>query len=113
MEEKKICKQCGATVELSDGEYFDGEFYCCHYLDELMIVCENCGERILREDSIDERICQTYYDEDYCRCEGCGQLMRYDDANAYNDYSYCDDCYNNRQHERIEACVILRLKKTI
>lgn len=103
MEEKKICKQCGATVELSDGEYFDDEFYCNHCLDELTIVCENCGERILREDSIEERICQTCYNEDYCRCEGCGQLMRYDDANAYNDCSYCDDCYNNRQHERIEA----------
>lgn len=37
---EKICKHCGTMVELSDGEYFNGEFYCRHCLDELTIVCE-------------------------------------------------------------------------
>ena len=84
MEEMKICKHCGTTVELSDGEYFDGEFYCRHCLDDLTIVCENCGERVLRGESVEERICQTCYDEDYCRCDCCGHLMHNDDANYYN-----------------------------
>lgn len=98
---EKICKHCGALIAVSNGEYFNGEFYCRHCLDELTIVCENCGNRIWREDSIEDRICQTCYDEDYCRCEGCGYLMRNDDANCYNGFAYCDDCYSNRQHELI------------
>lgn len=102
MEEMKICEHCGTTVELSNGEYFDGEFYCRHCLDELTIVCENCGKRILREESVEERICQTCYDEDYCRCDCCGHLMHNDDANYYNGYTYCDDCYSDRHHEFIE-----------
>ncbi len=102
MEEMKICKHCGTTVELSDGEYFDGEFYCRHCLDDLTIVCENCGERVLRGESVEERICQTCYDEDYCRCDCCGHLMHNDDANYYNGYTYCDDCYSDRHHEFIE-----------
>lgn len=102
MEEMKICEHCGTTVELSDGEYLDGEFYCRHCLDDLTIVCENCGERVLRGESVEERICQTCYDEDYCRCDCCGHLMHNDDANYYNGYTYCDDCYSDRHHEFIE-----------
>lgn len=102
MEEMKICEHCGTTVELSDGEYLDGEFYCRHCLDDLTIVCENCGERILREESVEERICQTCYDVNYCRCDCCGHLMHNDDANYYNGYTYCDDCYSDRHHEFIE-----------
>ena len=102
MEEMKICKHCGTTVELSDCEYLDGEFYCRHCLDDMTIVCENCGERVLRGESVEERICQTCYDEDYCRCDCCGHLMHNDDANYYNGYTYCDDCYSDRHHEFIE-----------
>ena len=102
MEEMKICEHCGTTVELSDGEYLDGEFYCRHCLDDLTIVCENCGERVLRGESVEERICQTCYDEDYCRCDCCGHLMHNDDYNYYNGYTYCDDCYSDRHHEFIE-----------
>ena len=102
MEEMKICEHCGTTVELSDGEYLDGEFYCRHCLDDLTIVCENCGERVLRGESVEEQICQTCYDEDYCRCDCCGHLMHNDDANYYNGYTYCDDCYSDRYHEFIE-----------
>ena len=102
MEERKICTHCGTEVELSDSEYFDGQFYCRACLDELTIVCENCDERIWREDSVEDRICQHCYDNHYSRCEDCGELIHNDDANYYNGYVYCDDCYNNRHHEVIE-----------
>lgn len=103
MEELKICKHCGIKVEAHDGEYFRDEFYCHHCFEHLTIICENCGERILREESVEQRICQECYDEDYCRCESCGQLMHNDDANSYYDCDYCDDCYNNRLHEFIKS----------
>lgn len=74
MEETKICEHCGTEVELTDGEYFDGKFHCRCCLDELTIVCEDCGERVWREDAVEDRICQICYDEDYCRCECCGRL---------------------------------------
>lgn len=102
MEETKICAHCGTSVELSDGEYFDGEFHCRRCLDELTIVCEDCGERVWREDAVEDRICQTCYDEDYCRCECCGRLMLCDDANYSDGYPYCDDCYDRNRHEFIE-----------
>ena len=56
----------------------------------------------MRGESVEERICQTCYDEDYCRCDCCGHLMHNDDANYYNGYTYCDDCYSDRHHEFIE-----------
>ena len=102
MGKTKLCEHCGMEIELADGEYFAGKFHCRRCLEELTIVCEDCGERIWREDSIEDRICQTCYDEDYCRCECCGRLMHVDDASYRDGYPYCDDCYDRNRHEFIE-----------
>lgn len=110
MEEKIIrtCAECGCVIEDGDDFYeFDGKIYCEDCDSELFEICEDCGDKFLRDEmywieGYDRYVCEDCYD-DYITCANCGELVRrsdaYSSADGYIceyccDYNYttCDDC---------------------
>lgn len=101
MSEKIVCSHCGEKFDEEDMTCFDGDMLCDDCLDELTVVCERCGERILAEDAADSdlTLCRHCYNEYYTSCEICGRTIEYDDACYFDDDSdtpYCSSCYDSR-----------------
>ena len=46
---KHTCTHCGCVLEAGDALIFEEEVYCVDCLDELTVLCDNCGRRIFRE----------------------------------------------------------------
>ena len=67
MSEKIVCSHCGEKFDEEDMTCFDGDMLCDDCLDELTVVCERCGERILAEDAADSdlTLCRHCYNEYY------------------------------------------------
>ena len=103
MKETRTCSICGAEIKEDEAlTEFQGKYYCSDCLDRETIICECCNERILFDDSVDGRVCHDCYVDHYCRCTECDALLHEADAHYYNDYPYCDNCYDNRSYEFIE-----------
>ena len=96
MTELRTCAHCGtAEGELTE---FNGRLYCPDCLDDLTLVCTDCGSRFLRTHNRSENddfpICPECYDRDYTRCVRCGRIIDTDHCwyPLDNDDPYCADC---------------------
>ena len=96
MIEPRTCAHCGtAEEELTE---FNGRLYCEDCLDDLTLVCNDCGSRFLRTHNRSENddfpICPECYDRDYTRCVRCGRIIPTDHCwyPLDNDDPYCADC---------------------
>lgn len=105
-----ICEDC----------YIDNYFTCekcneIHRIDECIsinddcyFVCEDCAEKYYFKcmdcgrwftedhgytDNIHNFLC-TECVENYICCDTCGVFVHHDDVCCYDDYYYCEDCYN-------------------
>ena len=103
-----ICSVCGAVL---DGEHiheFDGQLMCEQCLDEHTVVCDNCHERIWRDNAEGDSLstlCSHCYQYCYTTCERCGVLIRNDDAyyEDDDDVPYCYDCYRKLEESAIKS----------
>ena len=96
MTELRTCAHCGtAEGELTE---FNGRLYCLDCLDDLTLVCTDCGSHFLRTHNRSENddfpICPECYDRDYTRCVRCGRIIDTDHCwyPLDNDDPYCADC---------------------
>ena len=52
MNENKIfCSECGAMLDEEDTHTFDGHTMCGDCFNSSTVICENCGDRIWRENA--------------------------------------------------------------
>ena len=77
MTEPRACAHCGtAEGELTE---FNGRLYCPDCLDDLTLVCIDCGSRFLRTHNRSENddfpICPECYNRDYTRCVRRGRII--------------------------------------
>ena len=94
------CARCGVPFSLHDLTFFDEDPLCEDCLDNETIVCQDCENRVRREDnagSDEHPLCERCYEHHYTRCTSCGMLLYSDDAQyAYDDpnnsYPYCEAC---------------------
>ena len=72
-----------------------GKYVCEECFEENYVVCDECGERIHKDDAHlynDEIYCDGCYDSKFEECYECGETFEKDDMNIVNDEWYCDDC---------------------
>ena len=105
MTELRACAHCGtAEGELTE---FNGRLYCPDCLDDLTLVCTDCGSRFLRTHNRSENddfpICPECYDRDYTRCVRCGRIIDTDHCwyPLDNDDPYCADCCSTIENSPI------------
>lgn len=105
MTELRTCVHCGtAEGELTE---FNGRLYCLDCLDDLTLVCTDCGSRFLRTHNRSENddfpICPECYDRDYTRCVRCGRIIDTDHCwyPLDNDDPYCADCCSTIENSPI------------
>ena len=105
MTEPRTCAHCGtAEGELTE---FNGRLYCEDCLDDLTLVCNDCGSRFLRtrnrSENDDFPICPECYDRDYTRCVRCGRIIATDHCwyPLDNDDPYCADCCSTIENSPI------------
>lgn len=105
MTELRTCAHCGtAEGELTE---FNGRLYCEDCLDDLTLVCTDCGSRFLRTHNRSENddfpICPECYDRDYTRCVRCGRIIDTDHCwyPLDNDDPYCADCCSTIENSPI------------
>lgn len=115
----RTCAECGCVIEDNEDCYiFDGKIYCEDCDAELFEVCEECGDKLYRNDMIwiegyDQFVCEDCVEEYYIHCANCDSLERRSNAYNSNDgliceycrdyhYSCCDSCgevfHNNDLH---------------
>lgn len=98
---KHTCTHCGCVLEAGDALIFEEEVYCVDCLDELTVLCDNCGRRIFRESCESDghiTICSDCYSRDYVACTRCGRLMIPENAcyeDDDEDVPYCAACYQS------------------
>ena len=63
MKEKTVCSVCGTKLTEENAKEFDGQIMCESCLDEKTVLCDNCQERIWREDAEG--------DSNYTLCSHC------------------------------------------
>lgn len=103
--EKNICCRCNAELDVSEAYLFQNELYCESCLYEITYICDECGERILREDDAgdeDTVLCQHCRDNHYCTCAGCGILVHQNNVYTENGCNYCHSCYAELKDSAIE-----------
>lgn len=68
----------------------------------IIAVCEDCGEYIYSGDEWHEidggdyKICDECYCDHYIQCDHCGEIIHEDDARyTDDDAALCEDCYSN------------------
>ncbi len=82
----------------------EDEQLCPSCTDELTVICERCGERILQDNNMgtnDYPLCDRCYDAYYTNCIHCNCLISLSDA-YYEDDSddpLCFDCFRERQND--------------
>lgn len=91
-----ICEECGQVLsEEHKPQFFDGKFYCKECLDEITAVCNDCGNRFLLEEIIENEY-GTYClrcDENYTTCDYCGDRISIYNSYHVGSHIYCYDCY--------------------
>ena len=101
----------GADVYKRQGELteFNGRLYCPDCLDDLTLVCTDCGSRFPRTHNRSENddfpICPECYERDYTRCVRCGRIIDTDHCwyPLDNDDPYCADCCSAIENSPIHA----------
>ena len=92
MEDYRIyCVECERELDIDEVHYMADLAYCADCLDEVTVLCYECGTRIYREHSVggdEERpLCQRCYDDYFTNCDECGRMIRQE--NAYYDDDNC------------------------
>lgn len=106
IEEKLKCCVCGEELNSNELYEFNGEFYCGQCLDDVTVLCDCCGDRIRRDSAISDSnytLCSNCFDEEYNYCESCGAIIANEDAyylDDYEEYPYCQHCYNRETSHR-------------
>ena len=80
------CSHCGAVIT-EEENVFEGETMCDRCLAEQTTTCDNCGDRIWRDEAEGDSnytLCPHCYEYSYTNCEDCGRLIHNDDA-FYDD----------------------------
>ena len=99
MEDYRIyCSECDCELGIDEVRYFADRAYCADCLDEVTLLCYECGMRIYREDAVggdDERpLCEHCYEDYFTNCDECGRMIRQE--NAYydddSDRTLCNRC---------------------
>ena len=107
MNEKLTCSICGASLHDEVVHNVDGRMLCEECFDENTVVCDNCGDRILREEAVGDNmvtLCRYCREYNYVHCTNCDCLVNTDDAyyeDDDDDYPYCYDCYQKLQKKAI------------
>lgn len=109
MSDSMVCHICNRVLDTDNIFKFNGESLCedCYYSET--VVCEHCGERIWEGDNAGSDslyLCSHCFNDYYTTCEDCGRIIHRDYANYlddYDDYAYCDVCYNQRSTGPIHA----------
>ena len=103
-----ICNECGKELGGVSVFEFEGHTYCEDCFKRLTITCDNCGDRIWRDNAEGDSfivLCEHCYDYSYTHCERCGKLIHND--NAYyeddSDYPYCHECYERMMSNPIKS----------
>ena len=100
------CGHCNSEFPFAELTYMDDQSLCANCLDEETVVCQDCDERIWRDDNYGtdfHPLCERCYDRDYTHCTDCGRLLSNEDAcyagnDEDEDYPYCENCCpNNRE----------------
>ena len=98
MSEMEPCGVCHALHPLEDLQCFDDTLICPECLDNNVVLCTRCGERIWREDDqgdeVSGHLCQTCYDRYYNTCDECRTVIPEQDAYYEDDDRVlCHDCH--------------------
>lgn len=96
MREVFYCSHCGEEFEEEDISFMGEEIYCLDCLEELTVICEECGDRIyiIENEGIEELpLCSHCYECFYTNCSHCNALIEQDNAYYENDVCYCCECY--------------------
>ena len=91
------CEDCCENMCDDHAYWIDslGKYVCEECFEENYVVCDECGERIHKDDAHlynDEIYCDGCYDSKFEECYECGETFEKDDMNIVNDEWYCDDC---------------------
>ena len=95
------CTHCGCVLAADDVFVYQDEVYCEDCFNEVTVLCDNCGERIYRDNcECDGHItlCGQCYADDYVACDRCGRLVFRDNAlyeDDDEDIPYCAACYQS------------------
>lgn len=100
------CSQCGCTFDEDTLTAIDDVLLCPDCMDELTILCADCGERILRSENAgtdSHPLCSVCRDDNYTYCTCCERLIH--NNNAYyrgdEDDPYCHRCYEELSNQAI------------
>ncbi len=107
MKENLTCSICGAILSEETFKEFDGKVMCENCFYEKTTVCDNCGDRIWRDDNEGDRVytlCSHCREYNYTTCEDCGRLIHNDDAfyEDGEDYPYCRECFEKLNDSAIK-----------
>lgn len=90
-----LCSDCGRKFDKGVLIKFDGLLLCPDCLEEKTVTCNQCGDRIWRDDESDHvGLCQRCYDRYYTTCVDCGGVIHCDDAYYVDEDSYDARCYD-------------------
>lgn len=108
MKESNVCSVCGASLQDEPIHDVGGRILCDDCFCEHTVVCDNCGDRIMRNEAEGDNmvtLCRYCYEYNYTRCEECGCLVNNDDAryDDDSDYPYCEDCYRRMNAKSIKS----------
>lgn len=107
MKESRVCSVCGTSLKDEPFHDVGGRLLCDDCFCEHTVTCDNCGDRIMRNESEGDNmvtLCRHCYEYSYTHCEDCNCLLHNDDARYEDDsdYAYCEDCYQKLQEKAIK-----------
>ena len=107
MKESRVCSVCGASLKDEPFHDVGGRLLCDDCFCEHTVTCDNCGDRIMRNESEGDNVvtlCRHCYEYSYTHCADCNCLLHNDDARYEDDsdYAYCEDCYRRINSKSIK-----------
>lgn len=107
--EIRTCDHCHEEYPADQLTNVGGQQLCPDCLEEHTLVCQECGERILRENNagtFNLPLCQDCYDDHYTTCSNCGTILResrayYRSSDEDEETPYCGSCFSDLQQDGI------------
>ncbi len=94
---KNHCSVCGSEINSDDETYeIEGQLMCSDCYDDNTLVCDCCGDRVLRSSAHSDGfidICNDCFSNHYCRCSECDRLVHDDNTCFDNNEPYCEECF--------------------
>lgn len=91
----KQCELCGEFEYVGNITLCDGSEVCSNCIETATAICDACGERHLRHNTMTDNRNVTLCNQcrtDFIMCESCGNFTPRADATEYNNYYYCSGC---------------------